>query len=421
MIPQQGLQADPGERPDVMPSGRHRAPRRRWWVLIAAVLVLALGAAALVGVDGDDARVSGPSAAPTDSPAVTGTDALERRVLTELGVFTQWLEANDAEGYIGEIGIPVDGDERWNRLAERWFEAAEDAGMWVDVWSVGEWWGRDYIYSPFAASRDNGPIDVTRPSGDLLVEQARRSDLPRGVNLSGGEFGSAGGTEAVTDFSNENPGTYDRDYTYDSQATFEYLAAQGLDTVRLPFRWERIQPRLGEELDPAELARLRDAVQRASAAGLQVILDVHNFGAYHLEENGRGVRRAIGTAEVSRAHFADLWRRLSDAFADDSGVVAYDLMNEPVNLPKVDGMTPARLWEAASQDAVNAIRANDDATLIMVPGYQWSHVYSWTDQHDDAWIDDPADNIRYTAHHYWQLDYDRSYDAEVAAAAARGY
>lgn len=399
---------------------RGAAPSRhtRTAAILAAVVVLV----AVVGGGLWASRSQTPAPDPLpEASTPAGEDALQRRVLAELDEFTRWLEDNDVDGYIGEVGIPDDGDDRWLELARTWFEHAGDAGLWVDAWSVGEWWEPDYIYSPFSPRGDGGPVAVDRPVGAVLREQAELSDEPRGVNVSGGEFGAAGGTDSVSDFSNADPGTYGEDYRYASAGTYEFLASRGMDTVRLPFRWERIQPRLGAPLDPAELGRLRSTVDAAAAAGLGVILDVHNFGAYHLEDGGVGVRRAIGSDEVSRSDFADLWSRLSAEFAGVPGVVAYDLMNEPVTLPTVDGLSGAELWEAASQDAVTAIRAGGDGTLIMVPGYNWSHAGGWARQHPRAWIDDPAGNIRYTAHHYWQSSYDHSYDMEVSRAVASGY
>ncbi|WP_157936845.1 glycoside hydrolase family 5 protein [Geodermatophilus chilensis] len=349
-------------------------------------------------------------------------DALQRRVVSELEVFTDWLARNGVEGYVGEVGIPNDGDvERWLRLAERWFEEADEAGLWVDVWSSGEWWGSDYVYSPFTHGPNGGPLAITTPTGELVARHARDGNEPRGVNVSGGEFGAPGSTDEVTVFSNENPGEYGRDYRYDSQESFDYLASEGIDTVRLPFRWERIQPALGEELDQEELGRLRGAVGRAHAAGLEVILDVHNYGAYHLIEGTHGVRRAIGSDELSQDDFADLWRRLSEAFREDPGVLAYDLMNEPSNLPEVDGRSPAQVWEEASQAAVTAIRTAGDDTLIMVAGYQYSHAGEWPEQHPQAWIEDPEDNVKYEAHHYWKRGDGNSYAMELAYAEESGY
>jgi aryl-phospho-beta-D-glucosidase BglC (GH1 family) len=184
-------------------------------------------------------------------------------------------------------------------------------------------------------------------------------------------------------------------------------------------RWERVQPTLGGALDVTEVQRLTDAVGRASAAGLRVILDVHNYGAYWLSDGSQGVRQAIGSAQLPVAQFATLWQLLSASFRANPGVVGYDLMNEPV------GMSGPAAWEQASQAAVTAIRQSGDTKLVLVPGYNWSGAQQWTSQHPRAWITDPANNIRYEAHHYWDRDnsgaYVNSYASEVSDAQARGY
>jgi nucleotide-binding universal stress UspA family protein len=411
-----------GDGPPRRP-GRQRSRRT---ILLAVLLAVVLVAAGLfwyvTSFDDGTPTAPSPSAGPGTGPTEP-EDALQRRTLAELGEFTDWLEANDAEGYIGEFGIDKGEDvDRWLALADLWFQKAEDAGLWLDGWSSGEWWGTDYQYVLFLPEAEDGPLARPAPTGELLARVAAETDLPRGVNVSGAEFGSPGSLDEVTEFSNENLGEHGVDYRWEPEATFRFLAEQGLDTVRIPFRWERIQPQLGGELDPAELGRLEQTVKYAEAAGLDVILDVHNYGAYHLAEGGQGVRRPIGSAQVPVELFADLWDRLSDALADQPGILAYDLMNEPVYLvDNEEDVGGAQVWEAASQAAVEAIRANGDDKLIMVAGYQWSNAQTWTENHDDAWIDDPADNIRYEAHHYWQREEDNSYDTELAGAEEEGY
>jgi hypothetical protein len=178
-----------------------------------------------------------------------------------------------------------------------------------------------------------------------------------------------------------------------------------------------VQPTLGGPLNAAEVQRITDAVGRAAAAGMRVVLDIHNYGAYWLSDGAQGVRRPIGSPEVTVAHFASLWANLSAAFAANAGVAGYGLMNEPV------AMAGPGAWEQASQAAVTAIRQNGDSKLVLVPGYNWSGAQQWTAQHPRAWIADA--NIRYEAHHYWDRDssgaYVNSYAAEVADAQARGY
>jgi cellulase (glycosyl hydrolase family 5) len=360
---------------------------------------------------------------PTASPPAA-SDALQRRVLSELAVFTDWLARYRVQGFIGEVGWPDDatGDARaWNALADEWFRQADMHRLWVTAWATGEWWHTEY---PLADYEDSGPgAGVDRPNDQaaVLERHAFSRDYLRGVNVAGGEFG-APAIDPTSSFSNATPGVAERDYHYDTSATFRYLAGRGIGLVRIPFRWERLQPALGRRLDPGELGRLRGVVRRAEAAGLQVVLDMHNYGGYYLFQGSRGVRRPVGSAQVPIRAFSDAWRRISQAFRSDGGVVGYGLMNEPVAMESTGPSSPAQFWFRASQSAVTAIRRTGDGRLILVGGYNWSGVQQWSKWQPRPWIDDPARNVRYEAHHYWDCDhsgtYARSYQEELSDAAS---
>lgn len=376
---------------------------------------LVAGAAAALLVAGVMMAPASPAAsAPTDN-----ADALQARVRSELSVFTGWLQANGVQGYIGEVGWPNNADTAaWNALATSWYADAAAAGLWTTAWSAGEWWGCGYklsVYVWSTCSTMDGSLSVARSQAAVIEAQAGADR--RGVNMSGGDFGTPGPLDPTSTFSNANPGTYDSAYHFDTQQSFSYVASRGINLVRVPVRWERVQPVLGGALNAAEVQRIADAVARAGAAGMRVIIDIHNYGAYWLSDGTQGVRRPIGSAEVTVAHFASLWRNLSTAFKANAGVAGYGLMNEPV------GMAGPAAWEQASQAAVTAIRQNADSKLVLVAGYNWSGAQQWTNQHPRAWITDA--NIRYEAHHYWDRDnsgaYVNSYAAEVADAQARGY
>ncbi len=62
-----------------------------------------------------------------------------------------------------------------------------------------------------------------------------------GVNLAGAEFGEG-----------SLPGTYGTHYTYPTHAEVDYFAAKGMDIIRLPFRWERVQNTQNGPLDAAD-------------------------------------------------------------------------------------------------------------------------------------------------------------------------
>src|SRR5262245_49201387 len=81
-----------------------------------------------------------------------------------------------------------------------------------------------------------------------------------GVSLAGAEFG-----ETVL------PGTYGTHYVYPTPAEIDYYLDQGMNAVRIPFRWERLQPSLGAPLDEIELGRLRSITDEATQRGVHVV------------------------------------------------------------------------------------------------------------------------------------------------------
>jgi hypothetical protein len=358
-------------------------------------------------------------ALPVPAASAQPVDPLEERVLGELREFTDWLQRYDVEGYIGEVGWPDDrrGDAAdWNALAEAWFDDADAADLWVTYWATGEWWGDDYILSAYEDPDSSGGVE--RASTQAPVIEAHLGP-GRGIVDAGGEFGEAPTTQRTSSFSGGNPGRYNRAYHYDTAATFAYLAARGMKLVKIPFRWERLQPNPGGRLDSDELRRLREATERAGAAGLDVVVDMHNLGAYYVERRGEGHRCAIGQRGCAIGDFADVWERIAKAFRASSDVTAYTIMTEPVAMKALGSRSAAEVWRRASQAAVTAIRraGERDATLF-ISGYHWSGAADWTRWNPEPWITDPSDAIRYEAHHYWDRDqsgtYRHSYADEVA-------
>jgi hypothetical protein len=100
-------------------------------------------------------------------------------------------------------------------------------------------------------------------------------------------------------------------------------------------------------------------------------------------------------------------------------------MNEPTGLPCVGDVFPTRVWRRASQRALDAIRSKGDRQVVLVQGYEWPGAQRWPANHPASWIDDPDNNFRYEAHHYWDRDnsgaHRHGYAEEVTNARQRGY
>jgi endoglucanase len=182
---------------------------------------------------------------------------------------------------------------------------------------------------------------------------------------------------------------YTRGERGEPPASYTYLAGLGHRLVRLPFEWAFVQPGLGRPLDGAFLRALDREVSAIAGAGMRAILDLHSSGRHPMAARAR---RRFG-AGITEAHFYDVWARLSERFGGDRRIYAYDLMNEPFELPE-------GIWQRFSQHAVSALRDHGDRTLLWIQGDEWSLPATWREHHPRPWIDDPADNLAYSAHTY---------------------
>ena len=121
-----------------------------------------------------------------------------------------------------------------------------------------------------------------------------------------GKFVSDGGKLAGAEFAPQHvPGVFGTDYTYPTHTEIDYYASKGLDVIRLPFLWERLQRTELGPFDVAELGRLYDVVNYATSKGLKIEIEPHNYGY--------GFGSLIGSGETPNSSFADLWGKLAVA------------------------------------------------------------------------------------------------------------
>jgi hypothetical protein len=328
-------------------------------------------------------------------------DEVQARAVAGLANFSAWLRRNHATGFIGEIGWPADRDAaQWSGVAEAWYEAADAIGLPVTAWAAGAW-PANYPMAVYRPVAQGLRVDVAGPQARIVERHGSTAGYLRGVNLAAGSFAAS---DSNGGFGTGNPGRYGQDYTYETPSSYTFLAGRGVRLVRLAVNWERLQPRPFGPLDDAELARVREALGHASAAGLTVIIDLHNYGDYAVGGGTQGPPRLLrlGSDELPTTALADFWRRMSRA-ATDPSVVGLGLLNEPTRLA-ADGRAGALIWEHAAQQAVDAIRATGDRRAILVSGYTPMGPPSWGQMHPVAWIDDPAHRVAYESHAYFDHD-----------------
>ena len=86
-------------------------------------------------------------------------------------------------------------------------------------------------------------------SATSFASQLNDNDVPFGVNLACGDFGSV------------FPGEYNTHYTYPTDNDLVYWQKKGLMLVRMPFRWERLQHNPGGELWCHDVNKIKEFEQ----------------------------------------------------------------------------------------------------------------------------------------------------------------
>lgn len=206
-----------------------------------------------------------------------------------------------------------------------------------------------------------------------------------GVNMAGAEFGKR-----------RFPGRINKDYVYPRRSDLDHFLDQGFNTFRLPFRWERLQSKLGGKFHPRELSRIDKVITHVTGRGAHLILDPHNYAKYF--------GKRIGSKEVPVAVFAAFWGRLANRYKDNPGVI-FGLMNEPYKIR-------ADRWRRAVEGAIRAIRATGARNLILVPGTSWTGAHSWLSRRRGIsnavafrTLSDPAKNFAFEVHQYFDSNY----------------
>lgn len=342
------------------------------------------------------------------------SDALQQKVFDEFAAWTDWLERENAAGYVGEFGWPGDrvDSARWDALGELWLERVEAEDLWASAWATGSHW-HDYPLAIHESDPASDGLSGPRSQATAIEAAAKRSGNAIGVNLAGLEFSTDG------EFSSANPGEIDVDFFVEPLPSLEYLSSVGISSIRLPFRWERIQPVLHERLDRKSVLHLRWLLDAADDVDIDVILDLHNYGFY-ITESGP---LQLGTPALPADSLIDVWSRIDDEFGDHHAVSAYGLMNEPSNFEVGERTTTeAELWETISAQTLEGLRSNGVSQHLLVAGYDWSSLSRWSENHPTGWIDDPENNFRYEAHHYWDSDasgtYELTYNRELSMVEA---
>ncbi|NOT70940.1 MAG: glycoside hydrolase family 5 protein [Hyphomicrobium sp.] len=235
---------------------------------------------------------------------------------------------------------------------------------------------------------------AARASGAALIPFAAHAAEPfkgrkkmlRGVALAGAEFGQL------------IPGQHGRDYIYPGAAEYARCAAQGFNVVRLPFKWDRLQPDLGGAFAEEEWRFITQAIKHTKRARLALILDPHNYAHRRVRDDDFTIDHLIGSDRVPASAFIAFWRELARRTKQHNHLI-YGLMNEPADIG-------AEAWRDIANATLAAIRDTGATNLVIVPGTAYTGAHSWIEAGNTALeaIRDPADNFAIEVHQYLDAD-----------------
>jgi endoglycosylceramidase len=220
-------------------------------------------------------------------------------------------------------------------------------------------------------------------SGDRLVDESGRTVLLRGFN-----------SEALLQYPDHQSAPLE-------PLDLEMMRRSGFDVVRLPISWSRLEPVRGR-LDRSYLDEIAALVDLINSYGLYVVIDMHFSLSWSVRFGGPGapdwahlpaypdlhasswwqVGVLLNPASVAattyfwtsgdwQGDFERVWQAVASRLRDQSGVVGYDLRNEPHPIP-----IPPRAFDNYNlwpfyQRTIEAIAERDPNHVYIVEANSW--------------------------------------------------
>jgi len=243
------------------------------------------------------------------SDIASSSSPVTQRTLKALSIWLQWLEDNSALGAITEVGWPSTninltnlGEDclHWNPVAEVYLTELDPHDVWLMPFMDFDGSGH---FNFLPGWSPGGGVSGTNAQFGLssapLLRHARMSK--RGYVINAGPQGdppSRIGFGAHITNSGIGYGGFQitQTVTMADQSTYNLIAAGGFTIVRVQCQWEELQATVGGTLVQAGMDRLDTQIQMAINAGLQVIIDVHNYAGLQYWRYGTTTATALGTA-----------------------------------------------------------------------------------------------------------------------------
>lgn len=185
---------------------------------------------------------------------------------------------------------------------------------------------------------------------------------------------------------------------YITEEDIDFIKAAGFNTVRIPLNWRLfVDPSEADvvRFDGPGWALLDRAIAWCRDAGLRAVIDLHaapggQTGVNH--DDGPGYPLTFYVPR-NRALTIALWRALAAHFRDETAILGYDLLNEPIS-PYSDVAYLNPQLEPLYRTIVAAIRSVDTNHAVLLGGAQWDTNFAVFGRPFDG-------NAIYSYHKFW--------------------
>ena len=186
---------------------------------------------------------------------------------------------------------------------------------------------------------------------------------------------------------------------YITQSDIHYIRKTGMNSIRIPFHYKLFtnEDYMGYNNLNRGFELLDKVIKWCKSEGLYVILDMHDAPG---GQTGDNIDDSYGYPWLfenknDQALYCSIWGRIAKHYANETIIIGYDLLNEPIahyfdNKDEIN-----KQLEPVYKMAVASIRRYDKNHIVMLGGAQWDGNFSvFTDSHFDK-------KMMYTCHRYW--------------------
>lgn len=187
---------------------------------------------------------------------------------------------------------------------------------------------------------------------------------------------------------------------YITEEDIKYIKQTGMNSIRIPFHYKLFtnEDYMGMEAGHDGFELIDQVIDWCRQQNLYVILDMHDAPG---GQTGDNIDDSYGypwlmESEPSKELFCNIWKKVADHYAQDTIVLGYDLLNEPIAHYFIETNPLLNdLLEPLYKRCVDSIRLVDKNHIVLLGGAQWNGNFK---VFKDSRFDD---KLMYTCHRYW--------------------